>query len=70
MSFGVMSLSAHEALPLLLQQVILPEGKEETLLWLSLLEKFLLTVPAYRLFANISEEAAHLAYNAMKGTNV
>ncbi len=60
-------LTPDEALSLLLPQVILPDDRNSTVLWLSLLEKFLTTVPAYRLYANVTEDAARLAYETMKG---
>lgn len=60
-------ISAGEAIPLLMQQTIVPEECESAGMLLTYLDSLLKEVPIYRMRCTISTEAAKMAYEKMKG---
>lgn len=61
-------IDTKEALPLFLSQTLRPTKRFNELL--TLLDKLLTEIPVYRLYCNISEDAAACSYNGMKGTDL
>lgn len=60
-------IEAGEAIPLILQQTMLPKNQKLIDALFPMIETVLRKVPIYRMQCNISEEAAILAYRAMRG---
>lgn len=60
-------IEAGEAIPLLFQQTILPRNQQFIDLLFPMIETLLRQVPIYRMQCNISEEAAILSYQTMRG---
>lgn len=60
-------ISRQEALAEFMNRIYLPPDPSELSLTLSLLDKIINTTPVYRLFCNISKEAAHLSFKTMIG---
>lgn len=62
----IREISPKEALPLLMRQTILPANEEVVDELFFMLDAVLKKVPIYRMQCNISEEAAVMAYTAMR----
>ena len=62
----IAAVSANEGLPRLLGQTFRPDSSEQTAQMLSLAIELCARVPLWSLACNISEEAVHVAYNAMR----
>ncbi len=60
-------LSASECISMLLNQTLMPADETLMDMLLNTLERFLESVPAYRIKCNISDEAVCVAYEGMKG---
>ncbi len=60
-------IEAGEAIPLLFQQTLLPRNQQFIDLLFPMMETLLRQVPIYRMQCNISEEAAILSYQTMRG---
>lgn len=65
---SISRISSSEALPKILNQTIRPCDRDAMLCMLDVLNRILDTVPVYRLFCNMEEEAATVSYEAMKYT--
>lgn len=59
--------NTEEVLPKLLNQVFRPQNPQDMIRTLEILDAVLASVPVYRLYCNISDEAAALSYQAMHG---
>lgn len=64
---SVRALSPKEAATSLIEQVIFPKDAVGTLKTMDFLDRMISTVPIYEISCSISEEAAKLAYETMKG---
>lgn len=60
-------IDAADAISFLMQQTIVPKEAEAAAMLLTYLDSLLKEVPIYRMQCTISEEAAKMAYKAMKG---
>ena len=60
-------INSREAIPLLIKQTILPRKEQSIDQLFFMLDKLLKDVPVYRMQCNISEEAAKMAYETMRG---
>lgn len=63
----IQKITSGEALPLILPQTLFYGDEEETNLLLSFLDRFLQSVPVYKMECTMEEEAAKTAYFCMKG---
>lgn len=63
-------IDAAEAVTKIFSQILLPSDEQAVDMLFPLLDKTLASVPAYRLFCNISNEAVTVAYNTMKGIKI
>ena len=64
---NIQKITSGEALPLILPQTLFYGDEEETNLLLSFLDRFLQSVPVYKMECTMEEEAAKTAYFCMKG---
>lgn len=58
--------SASEAMTVLMEQTLRPENLADIMSLFDMLDKLLKSIPVYKLYCNISNEAVELSYNTMK----
>lgn len=66
---SITSLTVNQALPQLLGQTFRPDAQDDTARMLQLAIELCSRVPLWALSCNISEQAVHVTYNAMKKEN-
>lgn len=63
----VREISSAEALPLLMQQLLIPEGEEDLIRLLDNVNELLSRCKLYKIYCNTDEQSALISYNAIKG---